>query len=412
MIRPEDVLLLGVVLLAVLFFIGGAIDVFRVPVNPRRRRSRKPARRWRMRDRPGLTELLEEWLEAESLLDTPAPRVVEKPKRVVAPTVPVARGAPVIPMTPTFSWSPAPSRESLEHAGSESGPEGTPAVSLHNRPRALGALSFPFLMFPASAVCLALILGIFLSRGGGALPVQPPLVPADSSLVLQANQLAARGEYEAAAQKYRAAVERDPDDISLRFALGTALSHAGRQEETMEQFRWVVTRGNPSSSAVQVARRWLVSAGVLAEPGTFASSERREQKTETTGKIKGMTEANESDVKGRPRGVRIVLRGDDESNKNVVLETRVTLGEPYEFDKVPPGNYLMTAWVSETQRIWERKVAVEPGEETVHNLTEAHRPGPPNGLPDLAREQGLSARQGKILPLSSRSGMNKPAMEW
>lgn len=307
MIRPEDVLLLGVALLAVLFFIGGAIDVFRVPVNPRRRRRRKPARRWRMRDRPGLTELLEEWLEAESLLDTPTPRTVEKPKRVVAPTAPVVRGAPVIPMTPTFSWSPAPSRESLEHAG---------------------------------------------------------------------------------------------------FALGTALSHAGRQEETMEQFRWVVTRGNPSSSAVQVARRWLVSTGVLAEPGTFASSERLEQKTETTGKIKGMTEANESDAKGRPRGVRIVLRGDDESNKNIVLETRVTLGEPYEFEKVPPGNYLMTAWVSETQRIWERKVVVEPGEETVHNLTEAHRPGPPNGLPGLAREQGLSARTLSRLAKTTQAGEN------
>ena len=128
MIRPEDVLLLGVALLAVLFFIGGAIDVFGVPVNPRHRRRRKPARRWRMRNRPGLTELLEEWLEAESLLDTPAPQTVEKPKRVVAPTAPVVRGAPMTAMTPTFSWSRAPSRESLEHAGSGSGPADTPAV--------------------------------------------------------------------------------------------------------------------------------------------------------------------------------------------------------------------------------------------------------------------------------------------
>jgi hypothetical protein len=288
MIRPEDVLLLGVALLAVVFFIGGAIDVFRVPVNPRRRRRRKPA--------------------------------------------PAVRGAPRTP------------------------------------------LSFPFLMFPASLVCLALILGIFLFRGGGTLPVQPGRVPAESSLVQQANQLAARGEYEAAAQKYREAVERDPDDVSLRFALGTALSHAGRQEETREQFRWVVTRGNPSSLAVQAARRWLVSAGVLAEPGTFALSESLEQRPETTGKVKGMMEANDWDVEGRPRGVRIVLRGADEWNKGVVLETRVTLGEPYEFDRVPPGNYLLTAWVSETRRIWERKVTVEPGQETVLALTMVSRP--------------------------------------
>lgn len=306
---------MGVALLAVLFFTGGAIDVFRVPVNPRRRRRRKPAR--------------------------------------------AVRGAPATP---------------------------------NNRSRALGAPSFPFLMFPAGAVCLALILGIFLFRGGGTMPVQPGGVPADSSLVQQANQLAARGEYEAAVQKYRAAVEQDPDDISLRFALGTALSHAGRQEETREQFRWVVTRGNPSSLAVQVARRWLVSAGVLAEPGTFASSENLEQRAETTGKVKGMTEANGWDVKGRPSGVRIVLRGDDESNQSVVLETIVTLGEPYEFDRVPHGTYLLTAWVSETQRIWERKVTVEPGQETILALTMANRLVPPSELPDSAREPRLLPR--------------------
>lgn len=58
MMNPEDVLLVGVALLAVLFFIGGLINIFRAPVNARRRKL----------DGPGPAELMtEEWLEVESL---------------------------------------------------------------------------------------------------------------------------------------------------------------------------------------------------------------------------------------------------------------------------------------------------------------------------------------------------------
>ena len=59
---------------------------------------------------------------------------------------------------------------------------------------------------------------------------------------------------------------------------------------------------------------------------------------------------------------------------------------------MPPGTYLLTAWVSETQRILERKVTVEPGQETILALTMANRPVPPNELPDSAREPRLLPR--------------------
>lgn len=248
-----------------------------------------------------------------------------------------------------------------------------------NRPTNLRSL-----MFVASSVWVALILVILVFRPGGTAQVDRRSVPADPSLALrgliqQADELASVGEYGAAAVKYWAAVEHEPDEASLRFALGTALSHVGRQEETVEQFRWVVTRGDPRTPEVQVARRWLVGAGVLAEPVTFASSTGPEEDPGVSdrgstppGKLKGRTEWRGVDLKGGPRRVRIVLRGEDESNKESTLDTSVKLGEPYEFGKVPPGNYRLTARVSEAE-FWKQRVTVEAGQETVLDLTTANR---------------------------------------
>ncbi len=216
------------------------------------------------------------------------------------------------------------------------------------------------LMFTASSVWVALILVIFVFRGGGPAPLEPRLAPPAPSLLQQADALAALGDYERAAEKYRAAVEREPDDVSLRFALGSALSHVGRQEETVEQFRLVVMRGDPGLAEVQTARRWLVRAGVLAEPVVFASSMAAGGAV-PKGRVTGKTEGGSDQVK-------IALHGDEESNKDVAFDTSVKAGEPYEFEQVPPGTYRLTARVSETQ-VREHKITVEPGTETVFDLT-------------------------------------------
>lgn len=250
-----------------------------------------------------------------------------------------------------------------------------------------------FLMFAASSVWVALILVLFVFRGGGTTPVErhppvePPPLASGLSLVQQADELTTRGEYGAAAEKYQAAMEQDPDDISLRFALGTALSYVNRQADTVEQFRWVVARGNSDSLEVQAARRWLVSAGVLAGRVTFASPEEVfVPGAVPVGKVKGRTEGRGVDREAGPHRVSIVLRGQDESNKEVALDTLVRLGEPYEFDGVPSGNYLLTARLSET-KLWEQKVTVEPGGETVLDLTSASGVVTANEHPGPARKE-------------------------
>ena len=238
------------------------------------------------------------------------------------------------------------------------------------------------LMFAVSSIWVALILVFFVFRGGGTAPVEPRPLASAPSLVLQADQLAALGEYGAAAEKYRAAVERDPDSVSLRFALGTALSHVGRQEETVEQFRWVVTRGAPGSPEVEVARRWLTNAGVLAREVSFAPPKGPDQEASpqaaapvpptrggsvAVGTVKGRTE-----LRGSPREVQLILGSTDDAKKNMAFTKTVKLGEAFQFDNVPPGTYRLTVEDLENDTsLWDVEVTVGPGKDTVLNLGNA-----------------------------------------
>jgi hypothetical protein len=238
------------------------------------------------------------------------------------------------------------------------------------------------LMFLVSSMWVASILVILVFRGGGTAPVEPRPLASAPSLVLEADQLAALGQYAAAAEKYQAAVERDPDSASIRFALGTALSHVDRQGETVEQFQWVVTRGVPGSPEVEMARRWLTNAGVLAREVSFAAptgpdreaspqaaapAPTARQGSVAVGTVKGRTE-----LQGQPREINLVLGSTDDAKKNMAFTKTVKLGEAFQFDNVPPGTYRLTVEDSENDTsLWDLEVTVAPGKDTVLNLGSA-----------------------------------------
>lgn len=207
----------------------------------------------------------------------------------------------------------------------------------------------------------------------------------------EGDALAARGEYEAAAVKYQAAVNQEPDDLSLRFRLGTALSHLGRRQETVEQFRRVVTRSKAASPEVEAARRWLVAAGELGPTVTVALSgsprgeAARAEVPGSKGKVRGRMLWPGIDARDRLLHVRVLLSGDDVANREIKLGRRFRLGEGYEFREVPPGRYRLIAQVFETE-LWNQTVAVEADKETVLDLTTANSlitpatfPGPAQG---------------------------------
>src|SRR3990172_463403 len=99
----------------------------------------------------------------------------------------------------------------------------------------------------AVVLSVALFLGCQQSPAPGPAPVGSLTV----RLKAEGDALAGRGGYEGAALKYQQAANQEPEDVSIRFALGSALSHLNPPHKTLQQFRFVVARGKPDSPDVQ-----------------------------------------------------------------------------------------------------------------------------------------------------------------
>ncbi len=227
------------------------------------------------------------------------------------------------------------------------------------------------------AAVLSLFLGCQQAPAPG--PAQAPVGSLTLQLKAEGDQLARHGEYAAAAVKYQAAVNQEPGSAPIWFALGTALSHLGQREDTIAAFSRVVELGRPESEEVQVARRWLLSAGALGERLAFASRSegpRPSQPTATArasqgpkGALRGTTQWAGLPAEAR-LSVQIVLSGDDSSTKGLNFSRRLWLGEPYEFTDIPSGTYRLIAASGNTQ-LWEQRVTVETDRQTVLDLTSA-----------------------------------------
>lgn len=190
----------------------------------------------------------------------------------------------------------------------------------------------------------------------------------------EGDALAARGDYEAAAVKYQAAVNQEPEDISLRFALGTALSHLGRREETVQQFRFVVARGRPDSTEVEAALRWLIAAGEVGEAVTFAPPKSPEaspaaastKPVSPPAAAQGVKVTVKTEPRPGAREVKITLEG---PSSEFATEKTVTLGEPVEFSNVSPGSYRLIGEDRENgARLWDLEVTVASGKDLVLDL--------------------------------------------
>lgn len=219
-------------------------------------------------------------------------------------------------------------------------------------------------------------------------PAQAPVGSLTLQLKAEGDQLAARGDYEAAVVKYQAAVSQEPAAVSIWFALGTALSHLGRREETVEAFQRVVQLGRPNSQEVEVARRWLVSAGVLTASLSFASSTASE-----SGSNSGAATAS-SGPKGTLRGktewkgitpehaisVKLIISPEESTTRGQSFSRSIRLGQPYTFENVPSGAYRLEASAGQTH-LWDEKVYIETDKQTVLNLTPANSPVSPDSWP-------------------------------
>ncbi len=218
-----------------------------------------------------------------------------------------------------------------------------------------------------------------------AVPVMSPVAGTRG----EADQLMERGEYGQAAGKYQAAVALAPDDMSLRYALGTAYSQLGRRAEAAEQFQWVVKRGDTGQDYYRSARQWLVSAGMLQDARTVSAAPDggSQAQQSTRGKVGGPLEWPGVNPRVWLIKVRVTLTGDDAATQSVNVSRPFRLGERYEFRDLAPGKYRLVAKAEDgapTMELWDQHVTVEAWQVTQLPLSASNSKVSPDTFPGTA----------------------------
>jgi tetratricopeptide (TPR) repeat protein len=221
-------------------------------------------------------------------------------------------------------------------------------------------------------------------------PPEPPKPTKAPSVVLreEGDALAAKGDYAGAAAKYETALASTPDDLSLRFALGSTYSHLNRRAEAVAQFQLVVAGAAPTSQEHQIARQWLVSVGALRdEPAAASPRSLSEARSPTAPRaqtgLSGTLEWKGITPGSRRVPVRLTLTGQDFENRSVRSLRAARLGEKYAFPNVAPGSYRLVVIAIEPreQPLWDIRVTVEKDKPTVLNLSSATATISPDTFP-------------------------------
>jgi hypothetical protein len=211
----------------------------------------------------------------------------------------------------------------------------------------------------------------------GPAPASVPAGPLTGRLKAEGDALMAQQAYEQAAVKYQAALNEAPNDIPIRYALAVALSYLPRREETIEQFRIVLYRGEPGSFEVKAARDWLANAKELEGIETVGTGAAATTPTGTSGgaanggKVNGQIKWQDITPQKKMVRVNVNLIGEEGETRDVRLGREFKIGRVYEFRDVPPGNYRLVADVGGTS-MWDMKVVVQPQKENTFDLTDSN----------------------------------------
>jgi tetratricopeptide (TPR) repeat protein len=223
-------------------------------------------------------------------------------------------------------------------------------------------------MFAVSSLWIALILVVGAFEGSrAATQMAPRPQPSGLAPAQEAAALAEVGDYEGAWRLYDAALQSAPEDVSLWYALGVALSRLDQREETEVAFRFVVDHGKPDSEEVRLARQWLVAAGVLAPQVAFSAATAAGEAIPGTAAVKGKATWGEPEAGRQPLEVRLVLQGVGGTAEGNRFTKRVPLGQAFRFDRLPAGSYRLVGSAA-GHRVWDLTLSVEDGSESSLDL--------------------------------------------
>jgi hypothetical protein len=162
----------------------------------------------------------------------------------------------------------------------------------------------------------------------------------------------------------------------VRYRVAVALSYIGDVEAATEAFRWVVQHADAKREETRLAREWLAAREQpsAAPRGETAAPD----DAPTTGRLTGRADWARYDPDSTAPKLQMMLEGDETATRGRRYFTRTEMPGPYEFPKVVPGRYRLSAQVG-PRRLWDLPVTVEAGEGTVLDL----KPGMSSAPPDI-----------------------------
>jgi tetratricopeptide (TPR) repeat protein len=218
----------------------------------------------------------------------------------------------------------------------------------------------------------------------------PTSAPSTPSLAAEAQALAAKGDFQGAAERYRQAAALDPRDPAIRFGLGVVYSHLDRRTDAIEQLRFVVQHADRDGAEYREARRWLTQVGVtVAEPApavarATASTPEEMPVMKGTAWLTGHSVWPRVNPKTRIWRGEITLAGDDDATRSVTRSRPFRLGLQYDFPELVPGRYRLTASVvtgAKHTTLWDQKIVVPADQRTELVLTPASARVSPEEFP-------------------------------
>lgn len=208
----------------------------------------------------------------------------------------------------------------------------------------------------------------------------PPAPSAAAGFIAEGDTLLAAGDAAGAVTRYERAIAVEPENITARYGLGTALSHLDRVPEATVQFQWVMKLGGARSPLVPSAQAWLAKRNALPVPPTtttIAVPPEQRGRGRVSGRLgwRGF-------LGGGDTPVEIELSQDNIRGAPLNRRTSARVPGEFRFEQVTPGHYrIIVRTRNRSIELWNRFVVVEPGRDVVVELTTENASAAADTLP-------------------------------
>ena len=218
----------------------------------------------------------------------------------------------------------------------------------------------------------SLILAVALAGCQGPAPADHVVAvafDASADAAAEARAAMARGDWSSAARLLRAALVREPHSVELHYRLAITATHLDALDDARQEFEWVEAHAPAGSEPAGVARDWLASRSG-GRPATAAAEPSGAASATGVGSLSGQVLWAEPGRGAQPPNRQLVMLIGLPGTPTKGHRYRVRSDENgrYLFKDVVAGPYQLTDAIA-GQPTWRHRVVVEPGRDTVLDLS-------------------------------------------